>query len=156
MAVRAFVGSIPGVYAMSLYVWDSTLNALVFTNTTAGITNLSHLSRWQSSPYCTSTALRIRGSAAQTKWLVARSTRPRVRSPVQTPMATGWLTHGLVSPFHQTYLYDVQNRAELLLSHGLDSGDPGAANSIRQTLAQAAVSWLPHVAHQCRGRRQRH
>ncbi len=125
----AFVGSIPGVYAMRLYVWDSTLNALVFTNTTAGITNLAISPDGNRLAYCTSTALRIADRAAQTNWLVA--TLDSTSWPVPRFNADGhWLAYArFVSPFHQTYLYDVQNRAELLLSHGLDSGDPGGGNS---------------------------
>lgn len=125
----AFAGGVPGVSTAYLYVWDSALNALVFTNTTAGINNIAITPDGNRLAYCTSAELRLVDRVAQTNWLVtglASTSRPVPRFNA----GGNWLTYArYVSPFNQTYLYDVQNRAELLVSHALDSAAEGGGNS---------------------------
>ena len=125
----AFVGGIPGVSTAYLYVWDSTLNARVFTNTTTAIANVVISADGNRLAYHTATELRLVDLAAQTNWLVsAITTNSR---PLPRFNANGqWLAYSRnVSSSNQVFLYDVQGQAEQLVSHADGFSAGGAGNS---------------------------
>jgi Tol biopolymer transport system component len=125
----AFVGGIPGVSTAYFYVWDSTLNARVFTNTTTGIANVTISPDGSRLAYSTATELRLVDLAAPANWLV--SSLASASRPLPRFSANGnWLGYSrYVAPWHQTFLYDVQGRTEQLVSHALNSSAGGGGNS---------------------------
>lgn len=124
----AFIGAIPGNSGGYIYVWDSSLNSRVFTNTTAGL-NVAISSDGNRLAYHTLTQLHLADRAADTNWLV--SIFASVSRPLPRLSADGnWLGYSrFVSPWHQTFLYDVQDRTEQLVSHALDSSAGGGGDS---------------------------
>lgn len=117
----AFLGSIPNVITPYVYVWDSALKVRVFTNATAGIMALALSSNGNRLAYATAGALRMVDLAAQTNWLVSSLAAPLRGVPCFS--ADGrWLTYArYVSPWYQTFVYDVGQRVERLVSHGVNS-----------------------------------
>jgi Tol biopolymer transport system component len=128
----AFLGSVSGFANQYLYVWDSALSTLVYTNTTGNIYSTFAISPdGNRIAFYTTTQMRIADRAAQTNWLVASITPNFSWSAAPQLSADGnWLTYSrYVSPWTQTYLYDVQNRIELLVSHAMNSTAGGGGNS---------------------------
>ena len=125
----AFVGKIPGVSTPYLYVWDSTLNAPVFTNTTTAISNVVISPSGNRLAYHTAAELRIVDFAAQTNWLVSgitASSRPLPRFNADG----NWLAYSRnVSGSNQVFLYDVQGQTEQLISHADGSSAGGGGSS---------------------------
>lgn len=119
----AFVGRIAG--STQLYVWDSQLRARVFTNTTTTISNVVISADGNRLAYHTSTELRLVDRSAPNNWLV--STLATASRPMPRFSADGnWLAYSrYVAPWHQVFLYDVQNRTERPISRAPD----GAAGS---------------------------
>lgn len=125
----AFVGSIPGVGTAYLYVWDSALNARVFTNTTPGITAVAISRDGNHLAYHTATELRLADRPANTNWLVSNLAFGSFPSPRFS--ADGrWLGYSRYqSSWRQTILYDIENRTELLVSHALNSSAAGSGGN---------------------------
>ncbi len=124
----AFFGSIPGV-AARLYVWDSTLTARVFTNTTTGITGVAISPDGSRLAYSTASELRLADLGAQTNWLVSAITTSS--RPLPRFNADGnWLAYSRnVSGSNQVFLYDIPGRTELLVSHAMNSAAGGGGHS---------------------------
>lgn len=124
----AFIGAIPGNSGGYVYVWDSHLSTRVFTNNTAAL-NLAISADGNRLAYNTLNQLSLADRAAQTNWLVTTFASNSHRGPRLS--ATGdWLCYSrFESPWHQTFLYDVQNRTEQLVSHARDSSTGGAGDS---------------------------
>jgi Tol biopolymer transport system component len=122
----AFAGVIPGVPATNLYVWDSSTNAIVFTNTTAGITNIAISSDGKRVAFVTSAALWIADRSAQTNWQVASNPRS---GPKFNADGNRMVYARFVSSWVQTYLYDINARSEQLISHALNFVDAAGGNS---------------------------
>jgi len=120
----AFVVGIPGTRSL---VWDSTLGATVFTNATTAVNQLAISPDGNLIAYATAVQLRIANSAAQTDWMVgvfASLVGPRFSADGK------WLAYTrLVSPWQQTFLYDVQHQTAAVASHAIDSGSGGGGNS---------------------------
>lgn len=124
-----FVGVIPGVSTAFLYVWDSSLNARVFTNATVVIANTAISADGNRLAYQTATELRLADRVAQTNWLVSAITAGS-RSLPQFSADGNWFAYARnVSGSNQVFLYDVHGRTEQLVSHALDSSAGGGGNS---------------------------
>ncbi|NOS70473.1 MAG: hypothetical protein HOP33_11140 [Verrucomicrobia bacterium] len=123
-----YFGIIPG-FTARLYVWDSALSARVFTNTTVGITNVAISRDGNRVAYATATELRLADRAANTNWLVSALAAGSI--PLSRFSADGnWLCYSrFVSPWHQTYLYDIQSRTEQLVSHAEGSSDAASGGN---------------------------
>lgn len=121
----AFFGTIPGD-TIRLYVWDSSLNARVFINTTSGITNIAISADGNRLACQTTSELRLVDRAVNTDWLVTALPSGSLPSP-RFSLDGKWLGYSrYVSPWHQTFLYDVQNRTEQLVSHSPNSSESGS------------------------------
>jgi len=125
----AFAGIIPGLSVPYLYVWDANLNARVFTNTASGINNVAISGDGNLLAYQTTTELRVANRAANTTWLVSTLTSSSLSSPRFS--ADGrWLTYSrYVSPWRQTFLYEISSRTELLVSHAPNSNTAGSGGN---------------------------
>ncbi len=124
----AFIGAIPGNSGGYIYVWDSSLSARVFTNSTAPL-NVAISADGNRLAYHTLNQLYLADRAARTNWLV--STLVSASRPFPRFSTDGnWLGYSrIVAPWQQTFLYDVQNRTEQLISHALDSSAGGGGDS---------------------------
>lgn len=125
----AFVEYLGGASTASLYVWDTSLNARVYTNTAPYFYAVAISPDGNRIAYQLLAELRLVDRAAQTNWLVS-SLASASRSSPRFSENGNWLGYSrYVSPWHQTFLYDVQNQAEQLVSHALNSSAGGGGNS---------------------------
>jgi len=137
----AFVGAV-GLPVHYLYVWDSQSATRVYTNTTAGLLLVSispdgsRLAYVTNSTYGSTPQLFVADWAAKTNWLVGALTPPSsyFRTGLRFSADGRFLTYAsktaLVPPDTNTtydvYLYDLQARSNLLVSHAYGLAD--AAN----------------------------
>jgi Tol biopolymer transport system component len=125
----AFAGAAPGVATRYVYVWDTVLAKMVFTNFTTGVSNLALSANGNLLAFATASELRAADRGAQTSWLVASFSN--TSRPAPRVSADGnWLAYDRRSGlWQQTYLYDVRNHGETLVSHGLNSAAEGGGDS---------------------------
>jgi len=121
----AFSGVVSGS-AAKLYVWDSQLAGLVYTNAVSGIVNLVVSSNGNRIAYTTGVTLYAVDRAAKTNWTIgplASTSHPGLRFSGDGRYLA-YVTP--VSGTNQVCLYDLQNRTNLLVSRSDNSS--AAAN----------------------------
>jgi Tol biopolymer transport system component len=120
----AFYGIIPG-YAAKLYLWDSQLAALVYTNAVSGVLKVGASPDGTRIAYAAGGTLYAVDRAANTNWTIG----PVVSGPRSGLRFSGdgrFLAYAApLSGTNQVYLYDFQTATALLVSRGYSSG--GAA-----------------------------
>jgi Tol biopolymer transport system component len=119
-----------------LYVWDSQSATRVYTNTMAGVTNVTISADGTRLAFATATQLHVADWAANTNWLVATMS-PNFRSGMRFSDDGRYLTFAsktaLTSPdtnaTYDVYLYDLQTRSNRLVSHRFGGTDAGTDSS---------------------------
>lgn len=122
------MGLVLGANTPYLSIWDSFASTRVFTNVTPGINRVAISADGNRVAYSTTFfAMGITDRAAQTSWLVAAS---NLVSVPRFSADGNWLTYArYLTPSNQVYLYDVQSRVEMLVSHAPNSVAVGAGHS---------------------------
>jgi dipeptidyl aminopeptidase/acylaminoacyl peptidase len=102
-------------------LWDANQSALVYTNFTAGITSLAISANGRRLAYATGTEIRLEDLTAQTNSLVT-SLVSTSKPMLQCSFDGDWLAYSRFdAPWHQVYIYDVQNRIQTLVSRATNS-----------------------------------
>jgi len=128
-----FVAFVAGSFTTRFHLWDSAAAGLVYTNTTSGVSKPAVSADGNLLAYIAASELRIVDRVVATNWLVASgifTTGVVSRVTLQFSADGKWLTYARrLAPGWQTFLYDVQNRVETLVSHEINSSTDGGGDS---------------------------
>jgi len=125
----AFAGAVPGVATRYVYVWDTALAKVIFTNLTINAAALTISAPGNIVAFANSTELRVADLVAGTNWLVTSYTS--TSRPVPRLSADGnWLAYSRRSAvWDEVYVHDIRQRITTLASHAVDSSADGGGHS---------------------------